>query len=100
LKPSYRTGRPARHKFSFQPRCCKRREHRLHLGGTGWYRKTFVLPSKKNKKIYLEFDGVYMNANVWLNGKHLGNHPYGYTSFYYDISKELNGMKKIFSLSA
>lgn len=36
------------------------------------------------------FDGVYMNSDVWVNGKHVGNHPYGYTSFYYDITPYLN----------
>ncbi|HEY2726165.1 MAG TPA: glycoside hydrolase family 2 TIM barrel-domain containing protein, partial [Parafilimonas sp.] len=64
-------------------------------GGIGWYRKTFTLPSvQKNKKIILLFDGVYMNADVWLNGKHLGNHPYGYTSFYYDISDKIKWNEK------
>ena len=59
-------------------------------GGTGWYRKTFVLPTaQKNKKFYILFDGVYMNADVWINGAHLGNHPYGYTSFYYDITDKI-----------
>jgi len=62
-------------------------------GGIGWYRKKFSIPSsEKNKKVYIQLDGVYMNADVWINGVHLGNHPYGYTSFYYDISdKIING---------
>lgn len=56
-------------------------------GGTGWYRKFFsVAPADTSKKLYLHFDGVYMNADFWLNGKKLGKHPYGYTSFYFDIS--------------
>ena len=56
-------------------------------GGTGWYRKKFNLtPGYKNKKITIRFDGVYMNADVWINGHYLGNHPYGYTGFLYDIS--------------
>jgi len=60
------------------------------IGGIGWYRKTFTLPvNQGNKKIAILFDGVYMNADVWINGVHLGNHPYGYTSFYYDISNEI-----------
>jgi beta-galactosidase len=59
-------------------------------GGIGWYRKTFTLPvNEQNKKISILFDGVYMNADVWINGIHLGNHPYGYTSFYYDISDKM-----------
>lgn len=56
-------------------------------GGIGWYRKTFKVPKKlSGKKLSLYFEGVYMNSDVWLNGKHLGNHPYGYTAFEYDIS--------------
>ncbi|HWV68156.1 sugar-binding domain-containing protein, partial [Chitinophaga sp.] len=51
-------------------------------GGTGWYRKTFIPPAAfRGKRVQLQFDGVYMNAEVWLNGKRLGKHPYGYTSF-------------------
>jgi beta-galactosidase len=60
-------------------------------GGIGWYRKTFVLDNRyKGKQTYVIFDGVYMDADVWLNGHHLGNHPYGYTSFFYDLTKYLN----------
>lgn len=60
------------------------------VGGTGWYRKSFYLPEKIGKKLFqIQFDGIYMNADVWINGKHLGNHPYGYTSFRYDITDAL-----------
>ena len=56
-------------------------------GGTGWYRKTFtVAQEEKGKKIQVQFDGVYMNTDVWINGHQLGNHPYGYTSFIFDIT--------------
>jgi beta-galactosidase len=55
--------------------------------GIGWYRKHFVLPTAgKNQQTWVEFEGVYMNSDVWVNGHHLGNHPYGYTSFGYDLS--------------
>ena len=48
------------------------------VGGTAWYRKNFTLDdSDRGKLAYLQFDGVYMNADVWVNGKHAGNHPYG-----------------------
>ena len=61
------------------------------IGGTAWYRKSFVIDkADKDKITYLQFDGVYMNSDVWINGKHIGNHPYGYTSFYYDITPYLN----------
>ncbi|MGN6194191.1 MAG: glycoside hydrolase family 2 TIM barrel-domain containing protein [Ginsengibacter sp.] len=59
-------------------------------GGTGWYRKKFLISSEdKGKKIFIQFDGVYMNADVWINGHHLGNHPYGYTCFIYDLTNYL-----------
>ena len=58
--------------------------------GIGWYRKQFTLPeSERGKKVIIEFDGVYMNSEVWINGQHLGTWPYGYTSFYYDLTPYL-----------
>ena len=57
-------------------------------GGTGWYRKKFkVAPADKAKKIQIWFDAVYMNTDVWINGQHLDNHPYGYTSFVFDVTQ-------------
>ncbi|MDU4911506.1 Ig-like domain-containing protein [Clostridium baratii] len=59
-------------------------------GGIGWYRKTFVLPkSMEGKKISIDFDGVYMDSYVYVNGTQVGNHPYGYTPFSFDITKNL-----------
>ena len=56
-------------------------------GGLGWYRKTFTLPrSVQGKEISLDFDGVFDNSYVYLNGHLLGNHPYGYTGYSYDIT--------------
>ena len=61
------------------------------LGGTAWYRKTFSFNTKeKYSKTIIIFDGVYMNCEVWVNGKHAGTHPYGYTAFDFDISGFLN----------
>jgi beta-galactosidase len=58
------------------------------VGGTGWYRKSFVIDSTATgKKIHIQFDGIYMNAEVWLNGTKLGENPYGYTSFWFDVSR-------------
>jgi beta-galactosidase len=60
------------------------------VGGTGWYRKTFNVPeSEKGKRVVVQFDGVYMNAEVWLNGQRLGEHPYGYTSFWFDLTDKI-----------
>lgn len=56
--------------------------------GFGWYRKTISVPDKwKGKHIEIAFDGVFMNSTVWANGIKLGNRPYGWISFAYDISK-------------
>lgn len=56
-------------------------------GGIGWYQTTFFLPeSYKNKKIWIVFDGVYKNSQVWVNSYYQGKRPYGYSSFSYDIS--------------
>lgn len=61
------------------------------MGGTAWYRKHFTLQKEdKNKIVKVLFDGVYMNADFWLNGQHLGNHPYGYTAFAFDLTPFLN----------
>ena len=70
------------------------------VGGTAWYRKTFDVPATdKGKQLVIQFDGVYMNADVFVNGKLVGNHPYGYTSFYYDITPQVNfGNKNIIAV--
>ena len=58
--------------------------------GTGWYRKAFRLPAgARGREVWLELDGVYMNADVWLNGFHLGRRPYGYSSVAYDATAHL-----------
>ena len=60
------------------------------VGGVGWYRRTFDKPQvAPGGKAELRFEGVYMNCDVWLNGAHLGNHPYGYTEFAFDLSPHL-----------
>lgn len=58
--------------------------------GVGWYRKTFTVPENlQGKRVFIEFDGVYMNSDVWINGVHLGNRPYGYSSFQYELTPYL-----------
>ncbi|QEE27278.1 DUF4982 domain-containing protein [Terriglobus albidus] len=58
--------------------------------GVGWYRKTFTAPRKWNgKRVTVQFDGVYRDATVYLNGHKLGTHPYGYTSFTFDLTPDL-----------
>lgn len=59
-------------------------------GGIGWYRKTFTMnEADKEKKIFIDFDGVYMNSEVFINGISLGVRPYGYISFRYDLTPYL-----------
>lgn len=59
-------------------------------GGIGWYRKSFVLPKEiEGKKITIDFDGVYMDSYIYVNGEQVGNHPYGYTPFSFDITDNL-----------
>ena len=60
-------------------------------GGLGWFRKTFTLPpSMTGKTISLDFDGIYMDSWLYLNGKSIGNHAYGYTGFSLDVSKAVH----------
>src|SRR5215213_382790 len=59
-------------------------------GGVGWYRKIFSIPvSQKEKSVYIEFDGVYRNSEVFINGHSLGVRPYGYSSFHYELTPYL-----------
>ncbi|MCX7597962.1 MAG: hypothetical protein N2512_03710, partial [Armatimonadetes bacterium] len=60
------------------------------VGGVGWYRKVFSLPEElRGRRILLTFDGVYMNCEIWLNGHRIGEHPYGYTTFFFDITDQV-----------
>ena len=55
--------------------------------GKGWYRKTFVLKKQDiGRRLQLYFEGVYMNSTVYVNGQRAGGHPYGYSSFFVDVS--------------
>ena len=60
-------------------------------GGIGWYRKHFLLDceAEPGGRYFIEFDGVYMNSTVYVNGQEVGYRPYGYSSFEYDITKYL-----------
>ena len=59
--------------------------------GVGWYRRSFAAPAAWNgRRVSVEFEGVYMNATVWINGHVLGMHPYGYTGFFHDLTPHLD----------
>ncbi|MGC1392005.1 MAG: glycoside hydrolase family 2 TIM barrel-domain containing protein [Bacteroidales bacterium] len=57
--------------------------------GIAWYRKEFTSPDT-TRKVVIEFDGVYMNSEVWINGQFLGRRPYGFIGFRYDLTEYLN----------
>jgi beta-galactosidase len=60
-------------------------------GGLGWYRKTFTLPPwLRGRRVSIEFDGVYMDSSVYLNGALVGGHPYGYTGFQVDLTDRVH----------
>lgn len=60
-------------------------------GGVGWYRKTFtVAPRDSSRLVFVEFDGVYRNSEVWINGHSVGKRPYGYSSFSYGLTPYLH----------
>jgi beta-galactosidase len=68
--------------------------------GIGWYRKSFTLPPVAGKKVVIEFDGVFMNSEVWINGQFLGRRPYGFIGFRYDLTQFLktNGSPNVLAV--
>lgn len=73
-----------------RPDCPSADQGGYFVDGVGWYRKTFAAPEEwRGKRVAVEFDGVYRDAEVWLNGHYLGRHPYGYTSFVLDLTRFL-----------
>ena len=78
------------------------RDHGYKPKGVGWYRRTFELPAAdRGKRIWLEFDGVYRNSDVWINGEWAGHNWSGYTGFHYDITDAANfGGKNVVTVRA
>jgi len=73
----------------------------LPVFGTAWYRKSFIVPiQSKDKLVSVTFDGVMANSQVYVNGQLVGERPFGYIGFQYDISKYLNatGEKNIIAV--
>ncbi len=75
-------------------------QSRLHAGGSivpgiCWYRKEFFLtPEQKGKRIYIVFEGVYRDCDLYINQNYVGTHISGYTHFYYDITDFLREDEK------
>ena len=60
-------------------------------GGIGWYRKSFTMPvENREQQVFIEFDGVYQESEVWINGHYLGKRPNGYISFRYPMTGYLH----------
>ena len=77
--------------FDFDHKSPARNEGGQLNGGTAWYRKTFTLnEADKNKDVRINFDGVYMDSKIYVNGKFVGHYPSGYNHFSYDITEFLN----------
>ncbi len=67
--------------------------------GVGWYRKALRWnPEWEGRRVRIVFDGVYMNSDVWINGLHLGQHPYGYTGFSYDLTPHLQEERNVIAV--
>jgi beta-galactosidase len=63
----------------------------LPVSGIGWYRKSFLLPESAQGRIFtIVFDGAMSNSTVWLNGEELGGRPYGYSSFFFNLTPHLH----------
>ncbi|HEY4149746.1 MAG TPA: glycoside hydrolase family 2 TIM barrel-domain containing protein, partial [Chitinophagaceae bacterium] len=63
--------------------------------GIGWYRKTFTLDNApKDSRVFIEFDGVMANSDVWINGYHLEKRPNGYVAFQYELTDHVNAGKQ------
>ena len=63
----------------------------LPVSGTGWYRKSFLLPPSAQGRIFtVVFDGAMANSTVWINGEELGGRPYGYSSFFFNLTPHLH----------
>jgi beta-galactosidase len=59
--------------------------------GIGWYRKSFTLPAvHAQRRVFIDFDGVMANSDVWINGQLLGHRPYGYVGVRYELTGHLN----------
>jgi beta-galactosidase len=67
--------------------------------GIGWYRKTLTIPKlNPTKRIFIAFDGIMANSDVYCNGELLGHRPYGYVSFNYDLTSHLHAGKNIIAV--
>jgi len=70
-------------------------------GGTGWYRRQFTLTEEEAaKSVRLNFGAVYMDADIWVNGRHLASHHYGYTAFTVDLTNKVRAGRNVVAVRA
>ena len=69
-------------------------------GGVGWYRKHFSIAELAGKRVFVTFDGVMANSDVWINGVHLGHRPYGYVTFEYELTGHVNAGENVLAVRA
>ncbi|WP_308365679.1 MULTISPECIES: glycoside hydrolase family 2 TIM barrel-domain containing protein [unclassified Microbulbifer] len=70
-------------------------------GGTGWYRRQFILTEEEAaKNVRLNFGAVYMDADIWVNGRHLASHHYGYTAFTVDLTNKVRAGGNVVAVRA
>ncbi|MGN6370128.1 MAG: glycoside hydrolase family 2 TIM barrel-domain containing protein [Phycisphaerae bacterium] len=69
-------------------------------GGVGWYRKHFTISEVGQKHVFITFDGVMANSDVWVNGVHLGHRPYGYVTFGYELTPHLRNGENVVAVRA
>lgn len=67
-------------------------------GGVGWYRRRFKLGGIGGKRVYITFEGVYNNSQVWINSNYLGKRPFGYATFTHDITEFVNEGENVVSV--
>jgi beta-galactosidase len=83
----------------FDPNATTKGDGGFLPSGVSWYRKHFTLPGNwKNRQVFIEFDGVMANSQVWLNGKLLGSRPFGYVSFRYELTPYLTGKSNVLAV--
>ena len=68
--------------------------------GVAWYRKHFSMADLAGKRVFITFDGVMANSDVWINGAHLGHRPYGYVTFGYELTEHLNAGENVLAVRA
>jgi beta-galactosidase len=83
----------------FDPRAISGQDSGYLPGGIGWYRRHLLLTAAEAAKVVrLNFEAVYMDADVWVNGEHLTRHHYGYTAFSVDLTGKLHAGDNVIAL--